>query len=119
MKQNKIINAYNTMEQLANNQELTEHEQWALYNLRKKLRTHFEYQNEREAAIRAKYQQFANEEGMLNGVDANKYLTEMAELNDMEIELEEFEKPKLRFVKGISFETAEALEDFIEFTPPD
>lgn len=117
MKQHSIINSYKIMEQLANIQELSEDEQWSIYQLRKFLRSHYEFQLEREETIRKKYEPYADEKGNLSPDEAKKYLKEINDLGNMEIELDEFTKPKIRLVKGISFLIAEQLEDFIEFTP--
>lgn len=117
MKQANIVNAYKTMESLAGVQGLSEQEQWSLYQLRKLLRKHFEFQMERESAIREKYTEFADENGNLANDKAREFLEDMRKIDEMEIELDEFTKPKIHFAKGIPFTTAEALEDFIEFTP--
>lgn len=116
MKQSEIIKAYKTMESLASNNELSQDEQWDIYQLRKTLRPHFEFQVEREDAIREKYLPFANEDGALSEEESQKYLKELTDLGNMDINMPEIIKPKIRFVKGISFITAEQLEDFIEFT---
>jgi len=115
MKQGKIVQAYKLMEELAPNKELNEQEQWDLYQLRKNLKKHWEFQEEREEALRSKYVEFVDDKGMVTGEIANAFTRELNTLGDMDIELESFDKPKIRFVKGIPFTTAEALEDFIEF----
>lgn len=115
MKQSKIINSYKVMESLADIQDLSEQEQWAIYQLRKMLRSHFEFQLEREEALREKYREFADEAGHLKGEKADEYINSLNDIGNMDIELKEFEKPKIRLVKGITFMTAESLEDFIEF----
>jgi len=115
MKQSKIINLYKLMETLASVQDLSSDEQWDIYQLRKTLRPHFDFQLEREEALRDKYVPLADEEGNIPAEEAQKYFKEMEELGNLEIELPEIIKPKIRLVKGISFLTAESLEDFIEF----
>ena len=117
MKQSKIINSYKIMETLANIQDLSQDEQWAIYQLRKMLRSHFEFQIEREEAIREKYVPLADKDGNLSAEDAKEYFKEMEDLGNLEIEMPEVIKPKIRLVKGISFLTAEQLEDFIDFIP--
>lgn len=116
MKQIKIIRAYQTIESLANVRDLDPKEQWSLYQLRKQLRSFYEFQEEREDAIREKYQEFADESGTLTGEKADEYLKELADINNMEQELD-LEKIQIRLVNGINFMTAEQLEDFIEFIP--
>ena len=117
MKQLKIIDSYKLMETLADIQDLSQKEQWNIYQLRKTLRPHFDFQVEREDAIRDKYRVFADADGNLEDEKATEFVNELNELNNMEIELKEFTRPKIRMVKGISFLTAENLEDFIEFIP--
>jgi len=117
MKQIKIANAYRQLETFADIQDLSQQEQWSIYQLRKTLRPHFEFQTEREEVIRSKYRKFADEEGVIRDNKADEFVNEMNELNNMEIELEEFTRPQIRMVKGISFLMAEELEDFIEFIP--
>ena len=114
MKQYEIISVYNATEELADNKNLTSKEQWALYNLRKDLRSHVEFQKEREQVITGKYAKFADENGKIYGENYQNYLKELEELNDMDIEWDK-EKIKLPLVDGINFKTIEALEDFIEF----
>lgn len=115
MKQSKIIKSYQLMESLASVQELNTDEQWSIYQLRKTLRPHYDFQAEREEAIRQKYLPVANENGDLPNEEATKFLKELEELGNMEIDMPEIIKPKIRLVKGLSFVTAEQLEDFIEF----
>ena len=114
MKQSKIIKAYKDMEELASNSHLTDSEQWDLYQLRKTLRPHFEFQREREDIIRSKYADDIDEQGNLHGEKAKQFLKEFEDLGNMEIEVEDFIKPRIRNA-GINFKTMEALEDFIEF----
>lgn len=116
MKQYKIVNAYKQMELLADIKDLSEKEQWDLYQLRKTLKSHYEFQGEREQAIREKFNDFADDNGDIHDQHAKDFLNDLSELNNMEIDIK-FIKPQIRLVKGISFKTAEELEDFIEFTP--
>lgn len=116
MKQFKIINAYNLMEEFAKVEDLSQEEQWSIYQLRKTLRSHFEFQKEREEAIRNKYLPKADKNGTLNESDSKEYVKELEDLGNMDIDISFDIKPKIRLVKGISFVTAEQLEDFIEFT---
>lgn len=114
MKQSKIINAYKDMEQLATISSLTDQEQWQLYKLRKILRPHHEFQQERENAILEKYKPYADENGNIKGDILNEYIQEMNDLNNMDVELEDFEKPSIPN-RNINFLLMEKLEDFINF----
>ena len=118
MKQFQIINAYQTLETLAENEFLTELDQWAVYKVRKMLKHHIEFQNERETSIREKFMEYTDENGNLQGDKAKEYLEDIQKLNNLDVELEEFEKPKIKLVKGITCKIMEPLEDFIEFTSP-
>lgn len=117
MTQSKLIKAYKAMESLALVDELTAKEQWEIYNVRKKIRPHYEFQIERENAIREKYAEYADGDGELVGDKAEEFINEINELLNMEVDMESDKKPQIRFVKGINFITAESLEDFIEFVP--
>lgn len=117
MKQSKIISTYNTLSQLADF-DFSENEQWEIYKLRKFLRPHFDYQQEREDALREKYSGDIDEEGMIKGEAAQSFMKDMNAIANLEIELEEFEKPKLHVVKGVTCKLIEPLEDFVEFLPP-
>ena len=118
MKLSKIINAYRTLEILSDIEALTQNDQWNIYKLRSKLRTHIEFEQEQEKKIREKYIPFANEKGELNSEDTVKYMADMQKLVDMDVEIEEFTKPTIHFVKGINCKITDPLEDFIEFTEP-
>ena len=117
MKQSKIITAYNTAEQLVEC-NLTDQEQWEVCKLRQFLRPNYEFQQERENAIREKYSSFIDMNGMINGEKAQEFVKEINAIGDVEVELEERKKPQIKFTKGITFKITEPLEDFIEFLPP-
>lgn len=114
MKQSVIIEAYNTMESLAENQNLTDDEQWEIYKLRKMLRPHFDFQKEREEQIKAKYLEFADKDGNVSKEIGQKYMDDLKAVADLDIEIEEFAKPEISN-KGINFLTMEKLDYFIEF----
>ena len=114
MKQYQIIQAYNAMETLADNNNLTKEDQWKIFILRKSLRSHVEFQQEQEKALTEKYTPFADEQGILRGEKYTEYLNEKEELQNMEVECS-FEKIKLQLKDGITFKTIESLENFIEF----
>ena len=116
MKQINIIQAYNNLEGLLDIKYYHSKEQWALYNLRKELRSSVEFYEEQTEKIKNKYLEFADEKGILSGTHYQDYLRETEELNNLEIE-PTFEKITLPFVDGITFKTAESLEEFIEFKP--
>ena len=115
MKQINIVNAYKSLESLSNIKDYQTKEQWALYKLRKELRPFVEFYDERNQATVKKYQQYADDEGILSGQHYQDYLKDFEELNNHEVDIN-IEKITLPFVDGITFITAEQLEDFIEFT---
>ena len=119
MKQIKINEAYKNMEQLVDNKELTPAEQWKLYKLRKALKPHIDFYEEQYGKIGEKYTEVADQNGMVHGEHAVAFAKDVNDLNNLDVETEEFERPAIRFVEGINFMTAEALEDFIEFIPPE
>lgn len=115
MKQINIINAYKNLEQLSMIKDYHNKEQWALYKLRKELRSYNEFYQERNQTIIDKYRQYANEEGVISGQPYQDYLKDVEELNNLDVDIK-IEKISLPFVDGITFVIAEQLEDFIEFT---
>lgn len=117
MKQSKIISIFKTLETLADNEHLSKENQWDLYRLRRFLRPHFEFQQEREDTLRKKYMEFANEEGLLPKDKTQEFINELNEIGNLEVELEEYQKIKIPIKEGMSFKIMEPLEDFIEFTP--
>ena len=117
MKQSKIIEAYNASA-LLSECEITETEQWKLYKLRKVLRSHYEFQQQREDAVREKYSSFIDDRGMIAGEKAQEFVKDINAIGDLEVEIEEFEKPQITMIKGITCKIIEPLEDFVEFLPP-
>lgn len=115
MKQINIVQAYKNLETLKDIKDYHSKEQWALYCLRKNLRPHVEFYEERANEILNKYYEFADENGLIEGKPYQDYMKEINELNDLDVEVD-FEKTALPFVDGISFDVAESLEDFIDFT---
>ena len=118
MKQYQIINAFKALETLSDNENLTDFDQWHIYKLRKMLRPHIEFQQEREAAIQEKYKGFADDKGMLKDEKAQEYLKELQALTQLDVDIEEFTKPQIKIAKGMTCKIIEPLEDFIEFTEP-
>ena len=118
MKQFEIINAYKTLEILADNEHLSKKDQWLLYKVRKLLRPHAEFQEEQENNIREKYIEFADERGNLPQDKSKEFIKDMQELNMLDKDIDEFEKIRIPIVDGINFKLMEPLEKFIEFTEP-
>lgn len=119
MKQFKIINAYKTLETLSENENLTELDQWNIYKIRKILRPHVEFQEEREQSVREKYQPYADNEGVLKGEKYLSFMQEMYDLSQLDVEIDAFNKPQIKAVKGITYKIIEPLEDFIDFVEPE
>lgn len=117
MKQTKIIEAFNATTSLSE-LEFSELEQWKIYQLRKYLRPHYDYQVEREQAIQQKYIDYIEEDGTIKGEKAKEFLKEINDIGELEIELEKRDKTILHVVKGVTFKLIEPLEDFVEFVPP-
>ena len=117
MKQSKIIEAFNASA-LLSECEISEKEQWELYKLRKILRSHYEFQQQREDAVREKYSSFTNDKGMISGEKAQEFLKDINAIGDLDVEIKEFEKPQITMVKGITCKIIEPLEEFVDFLPP-
>ena len=115
MKQLKIIQAYKEMEKLADNQNISDETQWEIFKLRKIMKPHVEFQQEREEAIKSKYIKQADESGKIYGDVLQKYAKELNDLNDMDVEIDSFVKPSVPHT-GLNFLTMEKLEDFMDFT---
>lgn len=118
MKQYQILNAYKNIEKLSENENLTDLDQWKIYKLRKVLRPHIEFQEEREQTILEKYRPYANKDGMLEGEKMQEYVNEIQNILQLDVDVTSFVKPVIRLVKGITCIQIEQLEDFIEFTEP-
>ena len=116
MKQYKIIAAYNAAEKLSEF-EITEKEQWEIYQLRKALRSHYDFQVEREEDLKKRYAKFADSQGNLDEEKANEVMQELNKIGNLDIELSEIRKPKIKLVSGINCKMMETLEDFVEFIP--
>ena len=117
MKQINIINAYKALESLSTIKDYHAKEQWALYSLRKELRSFIDFYEERIKALANKYSEFADEKGMLYDQHYTDYINEKTELDNLEIE-QTINKIKLPIVDGITFLTIESLEGFIDFIEP-
>ncbi len=117
MKQINIINAYKALESLSTIKDYHAKEQWALYSLRKELRSFIDFYEERIKALANKYSEFADEKGMLYDQHYLDYSKEKEELDSLEVE-QEISKIELPIVDGITFLTIESLEDFVTFKEP-
>lgn len=118
MKQYKLIRAYKATEELAHNNKLPANILWGIYQLRKTLSPHIEFQREREEDLKKKYAEFADEEGNISGKPSTDYINDLIEIANMEKEIDFPDKIQLTVVDdlGISVEMMEDLEDFIEFS---
>ena len=101
MKQYQIINAYKNLEALSENERLTDFDQWNIYKLRKILKPHIEFQAERENALLDKYRQYANDKGILEGEAMQNYIKDLQELSQLDAEIEQFTKPKIKITQDI------------------
>ena len=119
MKQIKIVKAYQFLEVLSDNKNLTPKEQWDIYKLRTVLRDHYAFQCEQEEKIRDKYREFANEDGNLKKEKYDELTKDLKTLGEMDVDLGKFTRPKIRMEDGITFRIIEPLEDFVEFLPPE
>ena len=121
MKQYQIINAYKATEKLINNDKLSAKDLWSIFQVRKALKPHWDFQAEREQALQEKYKNSFDENGNLSGPDMTKFIRELNEINNLEIEIESKKKPSIRWKDdcGITIAIVEALEDFIDFTLED
>ena len=117
MKQINIVKAYKNLEQLSNIKDYHNKEQWALYKLRKELRSFVDFYEERINALTDKYKEYADEKGILYGQYYLDYIKEKEELDNLGVE-QEIPKIELPIVDGITFLTIESLEDFITFKEP-
>ena len=117
MKQYKIIEAFKASA-LLSECGISEKEQWELYKLRKILRSHYEFQQQREDAVREKYSSFMDDKGMITGEKAQEFVKDINAIGHLDVEIEEFEKPQIVMTKGITCKIIEPLEDFVEFLPP-
>lgn len=118
IKQSQIVKAYNAMETIKKNTTLPEATLWELYQLRKALATHYEFQKERENALQDEYSKFADDKGTLSGqhwIDYQNAFNEILNL-DKEINWEPIELP---VVPGLSLESMEDLDIFITFKKPE
>ena len=117
MKQYQLANAYRATDWLAGNEHLTVQTRWDVYDLRNRLRPYYEFQLNEENLMRKKYIPFVQEDGSLVGEAHDKFLNDMAELNNLEIDIGEIHpfEIQMRDDDGIRVRDMEALENFIHF----
>ena len=116
MKQIDAINAYKELESLSNIKEFHAKEQWALYELRKELRSYVDFYEEQTKAIVQKYQEYIDENGIIKGQPYIDYMNDRKDLDEMEIK--DIKKIELPIVDGITFLTIESLDKFVNFQAP-
>lgn len=116
MTQIDLINAYEQLEDLSKLKDFHAKEQWALYGLRKELRSYVDFYQERMKAIVEKYKPFADEQGIIKGQEYLDFIHEQEDLNKMEVE--HINAIELPIVDGITFLTMESLEGFVNFKEP-
>jgi len=119
MKIINIINAYNATEKLAGKKEFSVKDQWEIYQIRKFLRQKAEFYDERRDVLTEKYADKADENGKVYGKDADDFFKDCNELDNLDVDMSDYEKIQIRLVNGIDFKMIEQLEDFIEFLPPE
>ena len=121
MKQHKIIEAYNATERLADSTTLPVKTMWELYDLRRKLTPHKEFQADREQALRQKYMPYANSEGVINGTPYIEFMQECGELDNLEIDVADIQRISLPLTDGLGLTVhdIEALEPFVDFLRDD
>lgn len=117
VKQSEIIKAYNAASAISESAKLKDIDLWRLFNLRKTLLPHFEFQQEREDAIRQKYVPLADENGMLTGDAYKDFLGNMKEVGELEQEIN-IMRFKIPTAEGMTVPQMEALDPFVEFTEP-
>lgn len=121
MKQIKIMEAYHATERLADNAFLPMKTLWDIYNLRKKLAPHKEFQDSRERAFIDKYSPFANQDGVVAGSKYVEYQRERDELDNLDIDVSDIQRIEIMVTEnlGLTVRDIEALEPFVDFVQAD
>ena len=116
MKQFKIINAYQFINTLSENDKLSYDTLWNLFQLKKLLQPHVDFFNEQLEKLKSKYLPKADENGTIEGETLVAYQNDISELSNMdkEIEIKKFTL-KLKETPGLTLKAMDALEDFVEF----
>ena len=112
MKQVNVVKGYYDLE-LLKDKNFNAKDQWNIYNLRKTLLPHVEFQQEQEQKIAEKYQPKADKDGIIYGEDYISFIREKEDLDN--IEIENIEKISLPLIDGIDFTIIEKLDNFVEF----
>ena len=120
MKQIKIVQAYNTTEELSKNENLSVNAKWVLYKLRKDLHSHYDFYISESRNLFNQYETTTDENTITfkSAEEAKEYTSKQAEIDELEVELES-QKNSLRLsdVPNITVQQIEILEDFVEFIP--
>lgn len=116
MKQSDIIKAYKATETLAEIKNLPTDTFWNIFELRRALKPHVDFQEEREIAINEKYVPFADENGTITGQHYLDYLKDLNELANFEKDIS-FDKFDFTYTEdmGINIHLVENLAEFINF----
>lgn len=118
IKQYKIIQAYKATETIKSNEHLSKEILWELFQLRKAFSSHVEFQQEQEQSLQQKYTPYADENGNISGKPYQDYLKEIEEIGMLDKELE-YEPIDLPVIEGLTLESMEALEPFVNFKKPE
>lgn len=120
MKQIDIINAYSVTETLSDDPSLTIKGKWVLYQVRKELTPHYEFQVQENKRLleqyNGQYDANTNKINFETAELAQDFQREHNDLDNLEIELNVI-KPSLSLkdIPNITVHQIETLEDFIEF----
>ena len=114
----EINNIYTVTEKLSEKDQFSDSVLWCLFKLRKDLREHVEFYNERLKSIQDKYVSYADENGQIHGEVMDKYINDVKELGLMDKDISNVAKYdiSIKEFKGITVHDMESLEPFINFT---
>lgn len=128
MKFIKIISAYNSAKHLLT-MKLEKYFSYGVYKVVKRFQSDYDFYAQRERELVCKYGQcdekgnpIINDENKFTFKDAEaakRYALEHAELDNMEIELDGYVRPRVPWPDNIELQYILALEDFIEFVAPE
>ena len=113
-----INNVYKTTEKLSEDKNLSDSVLWCLFKLRKDLRVHTDFYEERLQDIKNKYMSYADENGQIHGDISDQYMKDVNELDNMDKDISDITKYdiSIKEFKGITVHDMESLEPFINFT---
>lgn len=114
----EINNIYTVTEKLSEKDQFSDSVLWCLFKLRKDLREHVDFYNERLKSIQDKYVSYADENGQIHGEVMDKYVNDVKELGLMDKDISNVAKYdiSIKEFKGITVHDMESLEPFINFT---